>query len=320
MHRRGGIEDEVMDRHSEALRLAEELLTDVELSRCKVQQLVLKASRLARVMQDDQARVWLGFELNGYPSDPRVADLVTHMGRWVDDAHEKAYLGPLTQMSAIVEAQEQKLVAMRGASFAGEYGSIAAREHQAALNAAANQLASARAVEGNVTSAVYTFVAQTYDELLFSDLQSELFAAAQGEIDARLASLAGQALNKIESVRERLRARDLESVSQAMSTCRRLIDAAADALFPARDDPYMLGDQPLAVKKSNVLNRLQAYAADRQVSKGRRDRLRRTFADLYERVSSGTHADVDVVEARYLFLQTYVALGEVLALPTGAPD
>jgi hypothetical protein len=71
---------------------------------------------------------------------------------------------------------------------------------------------------------------------------------------------------------------------------------------------------PAKAGERTSLNRLQAYVYEHGVSKGRRDRLRRTFADLYDRTSTGTHSEVDVVEARYLFLQTYVALGELLAL------
>ena len=49
--------------------------------------------------------------------------------------------------------------------------------------------------------------------------------------------------------RGRLAAGDPESVSQAMNTVRRLIDGVADNLFPARDEPYMLGQTKLKVTK-----------------------------------------------------------------------
>ncbi len=171
-----------------------------------------------------------------------------------------------------------------------------------------------RAVEGAVVSMIYEFASRTYYELLFSDLQAELFATAQSEIDARLAPMSGKALTKIESISERLRAGDSEAVSQAMTTCRRLIDTAADELFSPRDEPYLLGDQLLEVKANNVLNRLQAFVAEAGVPGARRARLRQTFANLYGRTSAGTHAEVSITEARYLFLQTYIALGELLSL------
>jgi hypothetical protein len=162
--------------------------------------------------------------------------------------------------------------------------------------------------------APFTWVTRVFHELLFSDLQSDLFTAAQSEIDSRLIPLSATALDKIEVISERLRAGDPESVSNAMSTIRRLITTAADALFSPRDEPYRLGDQEMSVKANAVLNRLKAYAAECRVSKGRRDRLSRTLHDIWERASMGDHSEIDVVEARYLFLQTYVVLGELLAI------
>jgi hypothetical protein len=99
-----------------------------------------------------------------------------------------------------------------------------------------------------------------------------------------------------------------------MSTVRRLITSAADELFPPREQPYQLGEQEMSVTANAVLNRLKAYAAECGVSEGRRDRLSRTVHDIWGRASAGDHSDIDVIEARYLFLQTYVVLGELLAL------
>jgi hypothetical protein len=277
-------------------------------------QLVLKASRLARLMRDDHSQEWLQWELQGYPSNDQARPWLTRTGRWADEEQKKAFFVPLTRLATLAESLDHKIRAMQGMSFGGEWASVAAREHQQALSSTAKELAQLRAIEGNVVSAIYDFVGRTYHELLFSDLQLELFTSAQAEIDSRLATLAGDALSKVDSLRDRLRAGDAESISQAMSTCRRLIDAAANALFPPREQPFNLGGQQLAVKQPNTLNRLQAYVYEHGVSKGRRDRLRRTFADLYDRTSTGTHSEVDVIEARYLFLQTYVALGELLAL------
>ncbi|MFF1401026.1 hypothetical protein ACFVZD_45855 [Streptomyces sp. NPDC058287] len=35
---------------------------------------------------------------------------------------------------------------------------------------------------------------------------------------------------------------------------------------------------------------------------------------LYARCSAGTHAEVTIDEARFIFLQTYIVLGEILTL------
>jgi hypothetical protein len=114
--------------------------------------------------------------------------------------------------------------------------------------------------------------------------------------------MAGSALKKIESINERLGTNEDEAISQAMSTCRRLIDAVADDVFPARDEPYDLNGQKRDVKQNNVLNRINAYLHSVGVTGGRATRLRRSLEDIYGRVSKGVHDDVNGHEARYLFL------------------
>ena len=53
------------------LDLARELLDDIELSRLAPEQLLLKATRLARLLDAKEVQKWLQFELEGYPgNDP----------------------------------------------------------------------------------------------------------------------------------------------------------------------------------------------------------------------------------------------------------
>lgn len=165
-----------------------------------------------------------------------------------------------------------------------------------------------------IDAQIYRYAGDVYAELRFSEVQATLFESARVSVDAALVAMGGSALRKLDSISERLTAGDDEAVSQAMSSCRRLIDAAADHLFPAQDDPLVVNGQPLSVKQGNVLNRLSAYVHSRGVSGGRADRLRRALSDLYGRVSTGVHADVDGSEATYVFLNTYVVLGELFDL------
>lgn len=55
-------------RRAEALRLAEEILGDVELGRIPPTDVARKTSRLARLLDDSEAIQWLSFEISGYPT------------------------------------------------------------------------------------------------------------------------------------------------------------------------------------------------------------------------------------------------------------
>jgi hypothetical protein len=88
-------------------------------------------------------------------------------------------------------------------------------------------------------------------------------------------------------------------------------------VFPPEEGEHVVDGQPIKVGAGQVKNRIASYLFDLGLSKGRRDRLRRTISDLYVRTSSRLHAEVTIHEARYVFLQTYVVLGEVLTAASG---
>jgi predicted NBD/HSP70 family sugar kinase len=129
-----------------------------------------------------------------------------------------------------------------------------------------------------------------------------------------LAPVSAKALERIESIIERLAKGEEEAISHAMSTCRRLIDSFADAVYPAQSEPVLVDGQPVEANKSKVLNRIDLYVRQYTTSKSRQQRLRQLLRGIYDRVSTAVHNDVTPAEARFLFLETYVALGEILAL------
>lgn len=306
-----------MGRQEEALNISAELLEDIELQRLKASEIVLKASRVARLVGHEELIDFLGFERNGYPTDPSPREWITKAGRRAPNDDKKFYAMSIAKIEASLAASQVAIEALRGGgNYSGEAAYIASRDHDLRIEARAADISMWSGICGQVVATVYDLVMEVYHELLFSELQAALFADTQIKVDGLLSASSGSALTKIESVSDRLRDGDPESVSQAMTTCRRLIDSCADHLFPGQSDSYTIGEQPLKVGQQNVLNRLQAYAHQCGISTKRRDRLRRTLADLYDRCSAGAHAEVSVHEARFVFLQTYIALGELLTLTT----
>ncbi|MER5494979.1 AbiTii domain-containing protein [Streptomyces sp. NPDC002454] len=290
-------------------------MTDIELQRLKASEVVMKASRLARLVGHAELTEFLGFERNGYPNNWSVREWIERAGRWGDAEKTKFHTTSIAKLEAQAESHQQAIEAMQGGgNYSGDMALLASRNHDARILNLSVALSTSTGICRQVIATVYDMVSEIYHELLFSELQASLFADTQSKVDGSLAAASGSALDKIERVSDRLRDGDPESVSQALTTCRRLIDSCADYVFPPRDEPYSIGEVTLKVGPQQVLNRLQAHTHARGASKNRRDRLRRTLGDLYERCSAGTHAEVPIDEARFVFLQTYIALGEILTL------
>lgn len=304
-----------MTRQAEALKLADELLADIELSRLSAEKCVLKGTRLARIITDDKTSEWLRYELHGYDeSSPRLREFLDMTGRWTDDTKNQHYSVSLPTLEGMLEAEKGRMGALQSTGLAGDYIVIAQNNRFKQINAASQNIARLTAIISGIMAVLHDFAARTYYELLFSEIQAELFGSMQAEIDSRVSPVMGGALSKIDVINERLRTGDREAISHAMTTCRRLIDATADAISPATAESAEIDGQQVATTKSHVQNRLNLYAYKTGAAKGRRDRLRRSLSDVYGRVSKGVHEDVTPAEARFIFLQTYLTLGEFVTL------
>ncbi|HEV8633218.1 MAG TPA: hypothetical protein VG370_03100, partial [Chloroflexota bacterium] len=155
----------------------------------------------------------------------------------------------------------------------------------------------------------------------------------KAEVDLLLAERAGDTLKKIPAIYDRLAAgqADGEAISQALTSCRRMIDSFADAVHPPSDVPAVIDGETLELKRSRVLNRINEHVRQHTASATRRERIKKTLEQIYARVSAGVHRDVTEGEARALFLLTYTVLGELIqlvplptlaaaALPAGTVD
>lgn len=307
-----------MTRQDESLQLAEDLLKDVELAETSTSRRVLKAMRLARLARNSEAQVWLGYEINGVTGNDSGRRWMSITKRWTDEANEKGYWSSSAHIESTRDATQTALVGHSAqASLSGDYVALAMNSRAQQINNASKVIASLGQVLSAVDAQIYQFAAKTYAELKFSELQATLFEQSRAAVDSRLSGMTGDALKAIDSVAERLGTDDPTAVSQAMTTCRQLIDAVADHVFPARDEPYDVGGgRLLEVKADKVKNRLNAYVHERGVSGGRAARIGNNLNHVYDRVSASVHK-TDVVsghEARYLFLSTYMVLGEVLTL------
>jgi len=321
---------------SEKLALARELVDDIELSRLPAEALLLKASRLARFMANDSAQAWLALERSGYVFDKegRAEKFADMVGRWSDRSKRQGWWWSLAEIDAGISALQVELrqcrvpdVSFTASSanpneFVTGFGghnvqqlSAPVKEVLAWMETTTKEIHSLTGVRARVLGKVHDFVFNWYFELAFSATAGSIYGAFQSEVDSRLAVVASTAAERLPAVSERISTGDSEAISHAMTTCRRIVDSFADALFPPRDTPMVVDGNEIQLGAANVLNRLNAYVLEHCNSSSRRDRLRKTLRELYSRVSAGVHADVTPDEARALYLQTYMILGEISLLP-----
>lgn len=309
------------DVQAEALALAKELLDDVELDRSTLDRQILKATRLARLVNDQEVLAWLRRETTGYYSNDLEYSYFVQTGRMSSDENERNFASA-TQLVGTVQTLNAELSILRTPDVSGDAAFQAMRAAISHIGTVRNTVTKYSRVLNKVSGHLYEFVSKTYHSLRFITKQESMFEQAKSEIDAQLRQLDAASLQKIDAAYSNLQSEDAEAISAAMNSVRRLMDGFTDVVFPATKDtrPHPEGKQPIQLGQQFRMNRLRAFIDDNCPSKSRRKRLGESAASIYGRVSDGVHNDVTKSEAEFLFLTTYILLGEILSLRDGPEE
>ena len=320
---------QLTSKAGQILDLATELVDDLELSRLPATGLVLKTMRLARLTGDQKVQEWLGYELVGYSDTPVGVEFMTLTGRWINYEAKLGYWFPVAAIEGKLEAARLLLGSMRtpdiqyapSSSSQYDYTSAGAASFAQQMQQVTNSMTGSRgtietmtAIRAKVVAVMHTFAVNVYHERLFSGLSETVFERYRARVDALIAETAGDVLAKFPSVEERLVDNNPEAISQALTTCRRIMDSFADSVFPPREGTKKVDGNDASMGANNHKNRLNAHIEENVASSSRRIRLRQTLKNLYDRLSTGVHSEVTGEEAQSLFLQTYLLLGEIATL------
>ena len=304
-------------RSEHILELAKELLDDIELSRASAESLILKASRLARWVGSEEIQYWLKLEMQGYNSSNEIS--LRYMGitgRWTDREKQRGYWGPLAQHEAAIIAEQAKLHAMRVPDTAGDMAFIATKKVTDEMTSSTSYISKLSGIKSRVLAKLHEFVSEIYYEKQFDSLSESIFERYKSDVDSLIGDSCGDVLEQIPSVMSRLAEGDQEAISQSLTTCRRVIDSFADNIFPPSEETIEIGGNQLSLAANRHQNRINAFIHQCIDSNTRKKRFRQNLANLYDRVSTGVHNEVTVEEARALFLNTYLLIGEILHLPS----
>ncbi|VVM48033.1 hypothetical protein PS662_00639 [Pseudomonas fluorescens] len=300
-------------RSEHILALAKELLDDIELSRLPAESLLLKASRLARWVGSDEIKYWISLEMQGYNSTNEISlKFMGLTGRWKNRDEMKGYWGPLAQQEAALAAQNIKLRSLTTPDTSGDWAFRVMNMHQEQLSDTTNIISTLSGIKSRVLSILHNFVSAIYYEKEFDSLSESIFEKYKSDVDSLISTNCGDVLEQIPSVMSRLAEGNAESISQALTTVRRIIDSFADSIFPARETTINIGGNEVTLGANKHQNRINAFVNEKIESKSRKVKIRQNLANLYDRVSTGVHNDVSAEEARSLFLNCYLLLGEIL--------
>ena len=326
----------------EALELSADLMADIELSRVVPMVAALKASRLARLLNDFDHQQIFRYEAGGYPGGPngippevwRLAELA---GRTYEEKDSKsgeiktfAYTESIDQLGERIETEKLALSAAadRDISVASanprQFVMTPAgntMERRILLNeiaAVAKRLASRRTY-------IYDYALRRYYELKFSGIAEDVFSHIRNAVDTRVGELAPTALQQFAAVDDNLQSVNSEDWANAVHSCRRILQAVSDAVFPPSSDSRVKqtanGKVEIKLGKEHYINRLICYAEDRSASRRFSDLVGSHIGFLGDRLDAvfrasqkGSHGVVSRDEAHRFVVYTYMIVGDILSL------
>jgi hypothetical protein len=326
---------------TEALALSSEILQNIEKSELPLTDIALKASRLARLLNDTDYENIMQYEVGGYPSTsdgiaPEVWRLATLAGR-VEEKQEQdgetkasAYVSPISEFEQTINLSPTLLQSARDP----DYSVSSANPNQVLPTPSSNyferqtikgQLAIASRRLANSRKLIYQYVLLKYYELKFSGISDDIFSRLRTRVDSDVGKLIPESINKFSSVYNNLLSENPEDWSNAVHSCRRILKDLADKLFPPREDRVIKGGKkPNVIKlgEDNYVNRLIAFIESKTSSEkftkivgSHLDFIGNRLDSIVESSHKGSHTTITTKEEadRYV-IYTYLIVGDILSL------
>jgi hypothetical protein len=327
----------------EALTLSGEILRNLELSELPLANIALKVARLARILADFETLQIVEYEIGGYPSENgsvpaeawRLAGLAGRQSHQKESSSQKAgWYCYRTSISAL-ESELTVAEAALAAAVDRDVSITSANPHQIVgapagnrmerigirtnMNTAAERLASRR-------SFLYRYVLAKHYELRYSGIADDIFTRVRAQVDRAIGEVVPNAVQRFTAVYDNLRSDNPEDWSNAVHSCRRILEDLADAVFPATAETRtkQAGKKELAIQlgKDNYVNRLIAFIEDNSISTRFREIVGSQLAYVGDRLDSvfkaaqkGSHDTiVSRSEADRYVVYTYLLVGDILSL------
>lgn len=329
---------------TEAYELTNELLADLELERLPLASCVMKAARLARLVGDDDHFLIFRYELSAYPSEPtgvnpevwrlcKAADRVRKRRRKDEKGNDTEEIIERAEIRSITSIEENAAtLKMRLSFFQPQPVNVSsANPNQYVqtpfrnLGVEAKIAASYRdemAVLAARRSFIYGFVLSKHFELRVSSAAEDIFEGYRKRIDEYLGILIPDELRRLESIRDNLLSDNPEDWANAGHSCRRLLQAVADVLYPPSEQPVKsAGGQSIKIGKDNYINRLVMFCESKMTSGVSFKVISSDLKYIGERLDSvfsatqkGSHSEIDLSEAQRFVIHTYLLIGDILEL------
>ncbi|MFJ1511847.1 hypothetical protein [Cellulosimicrobium funkei] len=176
-----------------------------------------------------------------------------------------------------------------------------------------------------IRQVVHDMLVETERQLESGQRRPSVFERGQAYIEESLARRAPEALARFRAAEDALEEGTPEDLSHALTSCRRMIKALADALYPATGEAFTGADGRERVMSDEAYNnRLLQFALENIDGSTHQGLVKETLRGLGNRLarlnelsSKGVHDEVSSAEAETCLMWTYLTAADFLRIADG---
>lgn len=169
---------------------------------------------------------------------------------------------------------------------------------------------------------VHGFLSETERQILFGQVNADIFDENRQFVDLRLGKLCPDAISQFASVYKRMQDKDPESYAQAATSCRRIIKSLADALYPPLNKSIRCADnKDRTLSDDKYISRLHQYIHEQTIHSSSSallladvDLICNKIEQLYRLTCKGAHSKISEFEIKQIVIQTYLMAGDILRI------
>lgn len=322
----------------QALQLSEEILSNIELNEIPLSNIALKTSRLARLLDDFEKQKIFQYEASGYPTTPNginpdIFELLQKAKRTKFEKKKDEKLQEYAHIKSI-EQYENELSSAKESIYVSKDADVSvssANPYQSVYAPIGNGLErkSLRDIISNNSeiiasrkSYIYDYVLEKNYELKYSNFNSDIFTRIQLKVDSAMMDILPETIKKFTSVYSNLLSENDEDWSNAVHSCRRILQDLADKIYPAREPKELPGSKKINLGVEQYINRLVAYIEEHSDSSRFKEIVGSNLKYIGERLDSifnavqkGSHKVISTQdEADRYVIYTYLIVGDILRL------
>lgn len=314
-----------MTPQSEAVRLLEESLSENEATKGSLLAAVQKLSRAAALVDNDGIKKWCSIQLGDRKYTSTLVELLKVLqikNKTEGEPKLEVLRGKLKNLGLGDMHYEDEELNIKVHEEGGGYLSIGFIEERYADLVRLKKGNDGTYYKINLNGHInyvrrrsHELASELLNQIRFAGTSSNCFDILRIAVDDKLLDLDPALGEQLMLAFKGVSGKSDEEWSQAMATCRRLLEGLADVLYPPNTDASV----GRALTQAQYVNRLWAFMdksiesdANRALAKSHVDFLGAWMEKVNKIANKGVHAEVGQLEAVKAVFHTYILVADIL--------